>query len=78
MNAEDDKEIFFVGHTFRFKPRGRKSGTHELVEALGTIDGKIYYPTLVILNPQNEIIFQFSEYMKRKGLFSVFVKLLNR
>lgn len=78
LNAEDDKEIFFAGHTFQFKPRGRKSGTHELAEALGTIDGKISYPTLVILNPQNEIIFQYSGYMKREGLLSIFVQLLNR
>lgn len=51
FDGEYREEILFKGHKFNFQPNGRRSGTHELARALGTIDGEMIYPTLVILNP---------------------------
>ncbi len=68
------KEILFGGHTFNFQPNGRRSGTHELARALGTIDGEMVYPTLVILSPENEIVFQYGAYLGARQMRSILTK----
>lgn len=71
LNAEQKEDIFFNGHTFKYKPTGNGTGIHELAEQLGTINGKIAYPTLCILNPNYEIIFQYDQYVSSKDLLPV-------
>lgn len=68
------KDIQFNGNTFSFQPNGRRSGTHELARALGTIDGALIYPTLVILNPQDEIVFQYGAYLGARQMKSILAK----
>jgi thioredoxin-related protein len=64
LNAEEKRAIDFDNTTFRFKPTGKNTGIHELAKALATIDKKVSYPTLVVLNSRNEIIFQHSGFLK--------------
>lgn len=71
LNAEGKNDILFAGKTFRYKPTGIKTGIHELAEELGTINGKMSYPTIVILSPQSEIIFQYSGLLKTSELLEV-------
>ncbi|MGI9526395.1 MAG: thioredoxin family protein [Weeksellaceae bacterium] len=66
LNAEIDKEIQFGGNTFKFKPTGYKTGVHELAAALGSINGDLSYPTLVVLNEKYEITFQYSGLLDAK------------
>jgi thioredoxin-related protein len=69
LNAEEKNDILFAGKTFHYKPTGTNTGVHELAEELGTIRGKLSYPTLVILNSNNEIIFQYNGYLKTSEFF---------
>lgn len=63
LNAEQKRDIVFNGHTFKYKPTGANTGIHELAEQLATVDNKVAYPTLCFLNPTNEIIFHFNQFI---------------
>ena len=55
LNAEEKKEITFLGKMFTYKPTGINTGMHELAAELGTIKKTIRYPTTIILNTVFEI-----------------------
>lgn len=71
LNGEEKKDIRFNNHLFKYKPNGRNTGSHELAEVLGTIDGKLAYPGLIILNSRCEIIFQYSGFLNAKALRAI-------
>lgn len=68
FNAEQREDVLFLGSTFKYKPTGFKIGVHELAAQLGTVNGKVSYPTLSILNPDFEIIFQHNQFLSAKDL----------
>ena len=55
LNAEEKKEITFLGKMFTYKPTGTNTGMHELAAELVTIKKTIIYPTTIILNTVFEI-----------------------
>ena len=68
LNAEDKKSIYFNQHLFIYKPTGTDTGVHELAVALATINEKVSYPSICILNPQYEIIYQYDQFMDARDL----------
>lgn len=72
LDAEEKRDINFAGKTFHFKPTGINTGVHKLAEAL--TEGKTTYPSLIILSPENEIIFQYNGYLRS----SEFLEILNK
>lgn len=68
LNAEEKRNIHFKGQSYSFMPNGMNTGIHTLAEQLGTINKEISYPTLTILNVDNEIIFQFNQLLKSTEL----------
>jgi thioredoxin-related protein len=77
LDAETSDSITYSGHTFKFRPTGANTGVHELAEQLGTIDGKLNYPTLTILNRSNEIVFQYSGVLEADALLAGLNKLVH-
>ncbi len=77
LNAEEKNDIVFAGYNFQYKPTGRNTGVNELAEQLGEVNGKVAYPTLCILNPDNEIIFQYNQYLPADYLKDVLTQVLN-
>ncbi|MDN5202805.1 thioredoxin fold domain-containing protein [Fulvivirgaceae bacterium BMA10] len=75
LNAETKQDITYQGYTFKFKPTGGNTGVHEIAEQLGTIEGKLNYPTISILNEKNEIVFQYDGLMKSNELSAVLNEL---
>lgn len=73
LNAEEKREVLFNNHRYKFKPNGTNTGTHELAQALGTIEGKTGYPVLVMLNSKREIVFQYSGFMNSKALRNLLI-----
>ncbi|MFC0345808.1 thioredoxin family protein [Epilithonimonas hispanica] len=73
FNAEEKRDINFAGKIFRYKPTGTNTGIHKLAETL--TEGKTTYPSLIILNPQNEIIFQFNGYLKSSEFLEILDKI---
>lgn len=68
LDAEENRDIYFAGRNFKFKPSGRNTGLHELAEQLGTINGQIAWPSLCFLNNKNEIIYQHDGFLDPSGL----------
>lgn len=77
LNAEEKRDIYFDNTTFKFKPTGRNTGIHELAEALASIDRKTAYPTLAVLNHNNEIIYKHGGFLKAAELSEVLKTILN-
>ena len=75
LNAEQKKDIVFNGHTFKYKPTGINTGIHELAEQLATIDNKVAYPTISFLNTNNEIIFQYDQFINSTNLDIILKRL---
>lgn len=63
LNAEEKKNILFAGREFKFK-----KGVNELATELATVNGRVSYPTLCILNAKNEIIYQYNGFLSAKAL----------
>lgn len=76
LDAEEKKDILFSGHTFKYRPTGTSTGVHELAEQLGSMDGRVSYPTLSILNPAYEIIFQHNSFLSSADLSNVLKTVL--
>ena len=75
LNAEEKREIIFGGHIFKYKPSGPSTGIHELAEQLATLNGKVAYPTICILNSDNEIVFQYDQFINVKDLLTILTRL---
>lgn len=71
FDGESTRPVIFKGRTYNHKPTGANTGVHELAEVLGSINGKIAYPTLCILNSDYEIIFQHNSFMNADELMGV-------
>lgn len=63
LNAEDKRDIVFAGRTFRYRPTGANTGIHELAEHLGSVDGRVSYPTVCLLNADGERLFRYGSYL---------------
>ncbi len=68
LNGEEKKDIVFKDHLFKFQSNGQNTGIHQLAFELGAIEGKLSYPSIVILNPKDEIIVQYSGYLSKEEL----------
>jgi thioredoxin-related protein len=71
FNTESKKEITFNNHTFSFKPTGTTTGIHELATELATINNRVVYPTLTVLDTANTIILQQHSYINARDLLLI-------
>lgn len=63
LNAEESQNIVFSGKSYRFLPSGFQTGVHELVLKLGTADNPLFYPVIVIINGDDQVIFRQSGFL---------------
>ena len=75
LNAEEKRTITFNSKQFIYKSNGNSIGIHELAYELANINKQTTYPTICVLNVQNEIIFQENNYLPTKELLVIFGKL---
>lgn len=75
-NAEEKRNIVFNNNAFKYKPTGINTGTHELAVQLGTFEKKLSFPTLCFLNTDNEIVFQYPQYLNYTDLKTILSRLL--
>lgn len=68
FNAEAKETLVFNDTTYRFKPTGVSTGSHELAFALGSINNRLAFPTWVLLNENFEIILKFPGVIKTDEL----------
>lgn len=70
LDAEDKNDIFFAGRSFK-----HKAGLHELARELGTINGHISYPAIIVLNVKNEIIYQHDGFLNPRAMLYMLEKV---
>ncbi len=75
FDGESKTDVTFLGQTFKYKPNGTNTGTHELAQQLGAKDGVVAYPTLVFLNAKYEILHQQDAFVNAKQLKRALKKL---
>ena len=75
LDAESKNDIHFNNHAFRFKPKVENTGTHELATALATINSKVVYPTVTILESDFSIVFQKHSFLNSKELLAILEKM---
>jgi len=75
LNAEEKQTITFNTKNFVFKMNGNNSGIHELAYELANLNNQAIFPTICVLNTQNEIIYQESNYLPAKAFLIVLQKL---
>ena len=71
FNAESKKEVNFLGQIYKFVSTGIKTGKHQIAEVLGNVNGKINYPTTVILNTNYQIEAQFPYMLTSNDLIKI-------
>ena len=72
FNAEEKKDVAFRGTIFKYKA---SLGVHQLAEQLGTVDGKVAYPTICFLNENFEIVYQHNQALTAKEFLKLLVTL---
>jgi len=75
FNGESQQNVYFNDIAYRFIPSGKNTGTHELARELGSIDGKLSYPTLVVLDTDWSIIYKTNGFVKAKALLTLLEEL---
>lgn len=75
LDAETKKDIHFNNHIFSFKPNGQNTGIHELATALATINSRVVYPTITILQSDFSIVFQKHSFLNSKELLPILEKI---
>lgn len=71
LDAEDKSPIVFKNRTFTYKPKGKNTGINELAEELATVDGNLSYPTFSILDNNNAILLQISDFTDAKTMIGL-------
>ena len=77
LHGEERRDIVLLGKVFKYTPTGMQTGIHQLTKELASIDKNISYPSICILNPQYEIIFQRNEYIVTKEFQAILSESAN-
>lgn len=75
LNVAEKEDIEFFGKVYRFKSTGYKTGSHELAEAFAYNEKGSLYPTTVIFNQEQEVLFKKQEFLKTEEILKVGKKL---
>ena len=70
LDGQEKKDIIFNNHTFKFQKQGRR-GYHELPATL--MDGKLSYPTTIILSKDEKVIDKIPGYLDKKIMEKILV-----
>lgn len=63
LNGEQKEDLVYNDYTFKYKPNGRR-GYNEFAAAL--LDGKLSYPTTVVMNKELKLLDRVPGYLETK------------
>lgn len=67
FNAEKKEPILFFEREYKYSP---ESGFHELAVYLGSEEGKLRFPTSIILNAKLQLIYKRAEAISKEALLN--------
>lgn len=76
LNAEMEETLLFNNVKYDFKPNGLSGGVHTLAETLGSENGELSYPILVVLDSSYRILYRFKGLTSEKDLLRVLKELV--
>ncbi len=68
LDAESREEVTFNETTYSFNSTGVGTGSHELAHALGNINGRLAFPTWVLMDENLDILFQYPGVLNKELL----------
>lgn len=71
FDIEDRQDIKLFGREFKYKSTGLNTGVHELAELIGTIDGILNTPTIVMFDQNLQIHYQYGGYMSTEEILAL-------
>ena len=71
LDGEEKNPIRFAGRDFYFKPTGNNTGVHDLATELGTVNGQLSYPTICLLDENNQITYQYPGFLNAGSLLEL-------
>ena len=70
LNAESQEQILFNDTIYKYAIYpGSKKGLHQLAKKLGTQNGQIKYPTIVLLNSKYEVVKLLDGYLPKSHFY---------
>lgn len=78
LDAEHKEPIGFNKRLFYYQPTGPSTGLHELSTYLGADQsGRLSFPTICILNGENQVLFRYQGFLRKKELRRILMQLLS-
>jgi len=71
FDAEEKHTITYLEKPFHYIPNGTKTGVHELAIHFSQENNPASYPLILLINPQNQILFKHSGFLNAKELHEV-------
>ena len=71
FNGEEKETVSFQNKSYSYIPRGATSGSHELAFEIGQIDGKLLFPTIVILDTNLTVLYKRASFHSASELLKV-------
>lgn len=71
FNPEEKKNILFRNTLFKYQSTGLNTSMNELALRLALIDGQLMYPSICILNPGYQIIYQHAGFLRTKEFLKI-------
>jgi thioredoxin-related protein len=75
FDAEEKRDIAFLGQVFKYKPSGVNTGMNQLAEYFAAAAGTSAYPAILFLTADKKIAFTVQGYISSKELMEILKKL---
>ncbi len=73
FDAEEKCTITYLGKEFHYIPHGTKTGIHELASHFSQENNPASYPLILVISPQNQILFQYSGFLNAQELQNILI-----
>jgi thioredoxin-related protein len=74
FDAEEKRDIAFLGQVFKYKPSGVNTGMNQLAEYFAAAAGTTAYPAILFLTADKKIAFTVQGYISSKELMEILKK----
>ena len=71
FDGESNEQVRFRGKTYSFLPTGNNTGVHEFAVYLADSSGKVSYPTLAVISPEEGIIFRYHSFLNKRQMLEL-------
>ena len=78
FDGESTEPISFNGTTYRYRPHGKLSGTHELALELGAKTERLIYPSLIVIRPDGFVLSRYQTFLSSSDLLPILESVIKK